>query len=256
MSRLYKLYGTTQLRELKQSVTNKVNHWLSEWSGASEGLQSLEIITESNLCPNSSELYSVYYELDDEVISLSVEDNLYQNFPALLLPMNAMVKNDHSPMVAEILNKVFLDLLKPYMKLAGLKSTQQKSLSKECLLNFDLSGNKGNLLVKIEFSTGVIYLQLPYIVIEKMNLQVDEKAIKLALVKRSDCAISGDIKLAVNVGGVEVDFGSVVGMREGDVIRLDSKIVDKMEVKTNDGSFVCHAHLGKQNKNKAIKIII
>jgi len=238
------------------SITNKVNHWFSEWSGTSDGLQSLKVITKSSQCPDPGELYSVDFELGDEVISLSVEENLYRNFPILLFPMNVMLNNEHSPMVNEVLNKVLLDLLKPFIKLSGVKISQQKTLSKSDTLAFDLSGNKGILLVEIGFLTGSIYLQLPYIVIEKMSQQVEEKNIKSALVKRSDCAISGDIYLTVNVGGAEVDFGSVIGMRKGDVIRLDSKMADEMKVTTNDGSFVCNAYLGKQKNNKAIKVII
>ena len=255
--RPYKLYGKSELLLLEEAILKKVEHWFIEWSGSEIGLQSIEIITDPMVNSVPDNFYCVSYNIDYSSVVLFIEEDLYLNFPDILLPLNSKISGEHSSMVKKIMNEVFFDLIKSFIKITGSKNIELKPLSNENILDFDISGHKGDIIVKIAFKQGLVFLRLPYLIVDKLNRYVPDVVMnKAKLLERNNCLITGNITLTVNVGDAQVDFGSVVDMQEGDVIRLDSKITDKMEVTTRDGDFICGAYLGKQNTNKAIKVII
>jgi len=259
VSQPYKLYGSTEIKKLEKIIIVMTNRWFKEWSGSEKKIQSIEIISKIEDVSIFDDLYNMSYCNDDIRIMLAIEKELYQNFPDIILPVNHRVSHGQSSMVKEIMDELFSDLVRPYVKLSGFKNIDKTPLTAEVNIGseFDLPGNNGALLIKICFEQGFIFLRLPYDILKELNLNsVNDTERKLSLSKRGNCEIKGSVKLTVKVGSAEVDFGSIISMQKGDVIRLDNKITDKMDVVTSDGSFICKAFLGKKNNNKAVKVII
>ena len=254
MSLPYKLYGQTELNVISDLIQKRIQKWMMEWSGQKNSIENIELIADESL--ELDGFYSAEYELDGGNFCLSVDASLYLNFPGLILPTRSSVKHYQTSMTEKILNNVFLDLVSTFIKSADITSLEKTNLAENYFDSMSVSSISGDLIIKVGFAQGDMYLKLPYSALERLNTykhKSNENSIRIH--RRSECAITGNMALSVDVGGAEVDFGSVVGMQKGDVIRLDSKITDVMKVTTDDGDFICNAHLGKQGNNKAIKVI-
>lgn len=267
MYRPYVLHASSAILSLNSRLNEQVNHWLEQWVSEKDIPAEIHVFSETIKKKREQKMYSACYVDGINAITISVDEALYINFPDFIIPLMTRGNKQHSDIVSHVLNSIFFDLLKPYLKeffhgiteagITEAEITEAKTLRSDYAVDFIIPKNSGDVIIEIEFSKGSVYLQLPYCVIRNVNnYKHDASADKKPLSSRENCQILGNIKLVVNAGDTQVDFGAVLDMQVGDVIQLNSKINDKMKITTSEGDFICAAHLGRQRNNKAIKVVI
>ena len=157
-----------------------------------------------------------------------------------------------SALLAELVKRALADFL---LQLGGSSATAGKIQDAEMPDAQTWEAGSGAVVADIALGDEKLMLVIDADRVASMLASVPSKSVRKAqLTKPVDALANGRLKFNVLVGEAQLELALLQTIGVGDVIRLDTRIDEPLQVVNSDGKRVCGAFLGSSDGYKSIQL--
>lgn len=253
--RLYKLINQTELAQIGARLAAASEVWSAAWlAGAAAARVQCHRAAEWRAGPGSpAETWMARGADPAQWLALRFGTGFNSQLGRKLIPGAAAAVP--SALLDELLMLALADLLHPHCPwLAG--SVPEKVAPAEGVPA--QAWETGSGAVVAELAWGEARLIIVFSAAQVRSMQGGAAALPAArapFAMTTDGLLGERVQLKVWAGAAQLELGLLQTIVVGDVIKLDTRIDEPLEVQTSDGAPVCHAFLGSFQGRKSIKLI-
>lgn len=256
----YKLLNQSELRYIENSLHKAFNSWASVW--ANDEIECKVVchrVAETNV--NVSQSFHddpwIFAGIDNKswVACNAVPDAVMRLAHLLVVSKDerqAMTELKVSTLLCELALSALADLIE-HIGSAGGKKYRPKNIFRPNE-NFWKAGS-GAILAEIGCAGNSIFCILSPTLVASLLLNMSQpERSKESLSTTSDALKNTRMKLNIMVGEVQLSLGLLQTISLGDVIKLDAKVDQPLNIVTSEGTRLCGTFLGKRDGQKAVQL--
>lgn len=270
-ARPYKLYNSLEKNLLSTALDSATNAWLKQfpfyhhWSVSTEVIQHFDELNSSE----GGDWFDVY-DHTGSVASIYISQKMKSKLLNGLLSeagrevksTQSITQDSNSCLEAMLVEATLLTLLEK--SLVSLNCTITELEQSKLLDHYSIREviQPGNAAVIIRVKSGndhfLIILRSTYIqnfLDENLSLTSAEKglAIEYELVDLNEVIKPNTLTLEVSLGSLDLSIGKLATLAEGDVIRLDKKITEPVDIQIGRKK-ILEGTLGLKDGDKAVRL--
>jgi flagellar motor switch/type III secretory pathway protein FliN len=251
--RPYKLLNATELAEIGKQAEAAFSTWVSDWLGVADmAMVECRRAAEFDMTnyPEKSNWTCIGADRE-EWIALARTAAFTAQLRTRLIPDQHTPANsaatEKSPMLSDLLESALTDFLRMF----AAAPAQAHQVPAERFRDI----GSGAAVAEIDWKEAKLALVISPPLVASMLSRIGPRAArKGSLVKVNEALANGRMNLKVMVGEAEVELGLLQTIAVGDVIKLNTRVDEPLQVVTADGLRLCRAFLGIRNGRKSIQL--
>lgn len=244
----YRLCGDSVMAKGSETLRRTLDTWCRDWFSTPP---SHTVHVSAELPAGPAVWRSL--QLDQEVwVACRLRDKAVRDFMQSLLGQSAGAA--HSPILADVLEASLGDLMQRLMQ-AYAADDGADAVPVETLEGLRTGAGSGVLYAAIDGALPISGVALGGAWVAAITAEALPLPTTAPLSPRRAALGQGEMRVELSLGEAELTLSELAGIAVGDVLALDIRHQDPLQLRGPEGNSLCKVHLGRVGQQMAVQVI-